>query len=252
MIQMLNGNSQLTLGERLCNVRQDAGLTQRELAERTGLTQTQICRIEMGGRLQQPSLSMLKVLAEGAQVALSELVNGTPLERLLVDEPLDEDSGQHVHYCPNPFCTRNKILSSEGRTYRVRWTSLERVRRQEFSQIDFCGHCGRRLVKVCPHCGKRIRKAPEYFCCRCGNQIHEGPSAETRTVLKELFGLCTEEYPPLMTAEESAPCRAPEEPTGPRPVNPPSPPGARPPSPKGEGLSAQGGAQTNAGKEQRG
>jgi transcriptional regulator with XRE-family HTH domain len=169
-----------TIGERVAELRQKAGLTQSELAARIGVTQGYISRLETGGKLQQMNPHLLEAIIEGLEVEKGEALRGTHMERLVLDEVIDEDSGQHMHYCPNPFCSRNEIRRTPVRTYAIAWKSAERVSRPEFAQVEFCGHCGTRLVKVCPHCGKRIRKAPEYFCCRCGRQIHDRPNGPER------------------------------------------------------------------------
>jgi transcriptional regulator with XRE-family HTH domain len=59
------------LGIRLRNVRLRKGLTQRELAERSGMPGTHISRIENGHRL--PSLETLERLTGALQVPLSDL-----------------------------------------------------------------------------------------------------------------------------------------------------------------------------------
>ena len=207
MVQITDRKGLVTFGERLAEAREEAGMTQRELADRTGLSQTQISRMESGGRLQRPSPSMVKILAESMDLSLVELVSRTPLKPMILelDEPMDEDSGHHLHYCPNPFCSRNQIKASPVRTYTILWKSAERVMRAEFAQVEFCGHCGTKLIRCCPHCGKRIRQAPEYFCCRCGRQIHDRPTALERRILAELHGRCDQSFPPLLGGDGDDP-----------------------------------------------
>lgn len=52
----------------MIDARNKEGLTQKELSERTGITQADISRIENGTR--NPSLAMLKRLAEGLGMRL--------------------------------------------------------------------------------------------------------------------------------------------------------------------------------------
>lgn len=52
----------------MIDARKDLNLTQKELSERTGITQADISRIENGTR--NPSLNMMKRLAEGMGMVL--------------------------------------------------------------------------------------------------------------------------------------------------------------------------------------
>ena len=52
----------------LFNARINAGMTQMQLAERTGISQADICRLEKGTR--NPSLKLLKRLAEAMDSTL--------------------------------------------------------------------------------------------------------------------------------------------------------------------------------------
>lgn len=52
----------------LLNARINAGMTQMQLAERTGISQADICRLEKGTR--NPSLKLLKRLAEAMDSTL--------------------------------------------------------------------------------------------------------------------------------------------------------------------------------------
>ncbi|CRI66916.1 Uncharacterized HTH-type transcriptional regulator y4dJ [Thiocapsa sp. KS1] len=56
--------------------RVSAGLSQDELAERTGLSQTWISRLELGSA--NPTVSTLTILAEGLQIGLHELFDEPP------------------------------------------------------------------------------------------------------------------------------------------------------------------------------
>nr|WP_256062152.1 helix-turn-helix transcriptional regulator [Streptomyces sp. ScaeMP-e83] len=60
------------IGRRLRALREDRGLTQMQLAERTGLDHKTVHRIEYA--MSDPSLSMLLRLAAALDVELAELV----------------------------------------------------------------------------------------------------------------------------------------------------------------------------------
>lgn len=64
----------------MINARKELNLTQKELSERTGITQGDISRIENGTR--NPSLEMLKRLAKGMGMKLKlEFIPETQLKR---------------------------------------------------------------------------------------------------------------------------------------------------------------------------
>ena len=61
------------LGHMLKALRERKGLTQVELAEKAGVTQSYLARLEAGER-ENPSLDVLKRLAEALGVPLSKLL----------------------------------------------------------------------------------------------------------------------------------------------------------------------------------
>ena len=63
----------------MINARINQNITQKELAERTGITQADISRIENGTR--NPSLSMVKKLADGLGMKLKLEFVSTPAKR---------------------------------------------------------------------------------------------------------------------------------------------------------------------------
>jgi ribosome-binding protein aMBF1 (putative translation factor) len=65
------------LGEAVRQRREELGLTQAELAERTGLKQPAVARFEAGGTM--PTIPMLERLAEALEVRLN--VQFQPLQR---------------------------------------------------------------------------------------------------------------------------------------------------------------------------
>ncbi len=66
-------DSKKILGERIRNLRKDAGLSQEDLAELTGFHRTYIGMIERGER--NPSLDNLVKFAKAFRITLSELFN---------------------------------------------------------------------------------------------------------------------------------------------------------------------------------
>ena len=56
------------IGENIKSIRKEKKITQKELAERTGINQADISKLENGTR--NPSLKMLKRLAAGMGMAL--------------------------------------------------------------------------------------------------------------------------------------------------------------------------------------
>ena len=67
MGMMLDG-----IGERIRHLRQGAGLSQRELAHLTGMTQPSLCRVEAGQM--ELRISGLIALAEALEVCTAELI----------------------------------------------------------------------------------------------------------------------------------------------------------------------------------
>lgn len=60
-------------GQRLVQLRQEAGLTQEELAARTGLHQTAISQIERG-EVVSPKVSTMRALARGFDMDLATFI----------------------------------------------------------------------------------------------------------------------------------------------------------------------------------
>lgn len=64
----------LTLGGRITGFRRDAGLSQRELAKKSGVAQSTISAAERGKRT--PDLDTLRALAASMGVTALDLLNG--------------------------------------------------------------------------------------------------------------------------------------------------------------------------------
>lgn len=64
------------LGRQIVRIRGRKGMTQKELAERAGVTESRLCRWERGCHL--PSLPQLLAIARALDTGLDELVLGKP------------------------------------------------------------------------------------------------------------------------------------------------------------------------------
>ncbi|MFB1487752.1 MULTISPECIES: helix-turn-helix transcriptional regulator [unclassified Thiocapsa] len=65
-----------TLARNLRKLRVSAGLSQDDLAERTGLSQTWISRLESGGA--NPTIETLSSIAEALEIRVHDLFNDQP------------------------------------------------------------------------------------------------------------------------------------------------------------------------------
>lgn len=63
----------MSIGERLKAAREKAGITQRQLAEKIGVTQKDICRWEKGERT--PSLIRFSELCKSLDVSADKILN---------------------------------------------------------------------------------------------------------------------------------------------------------------------------------
>ena len=73
--EKLKGERDLTMS--LINARQNAGLTQKELSKKTGISQADISRLENGSR--NPSIALLQRIADALNLSLRiEMIPRTP------------------------------------------------------------------------------------------------------------------------------------------------------------------------------
>ncbi|MEV7460811.1 helix-turn-helix domain-containing protein [Streptomyces rubiginosohelvolus] len=114
------------VGPRLRELRRRHGMTLAELAERTGINESTLSRLEGGTR--KPTLEMLLPLAEVHAVPLDELVGaprtGDPRIHLrpvtrdgLTYVPLSRPGGVQAHkllICPSPAGTEPTLRTHEG------------------------------------------------------------------------------------------------------------------------------------------
>lgn len=64
----------MTIGEKIRDVRKQKGLTQKELADRIGISYVNISRIETGDR--NPSYRVIEIIADAMGVSVSRLTAG--------------------------------------------------------------------------------------------------------------------------------------------------------------------------------
>lgn len=86
---------QVSVSANVVQARQAAGLSQRDLIERTGLSQSVISRIETGAR--GPKMDELIALAGATGSTLAEITGDSPVrQRLLCAARADQGSGMHL------------------------------------------------------------------------------------------------------------------------------------------------------------
>lgn len=77
----------VTIGKYLADLRAEKGISQRELAEKSGISNTEISRLESGKRV-NPSPATLKAIAEAFGVEYSDLMKAAGY----IEEVHEEDS----------------------------------------------------------------------------------------------------------------------------------------------------------------
>lgn len=164
------------------DLRKDHHLSQAELAEKVGVSQSTISRIEKGDL--EPDLRVLSKIARELGITVKDMISKETVAEILGQQ------GQESFYafCPNPFCDLNKLDKKNG-SPRVSWSSGNRYASWQFNEINYCAHCGTDLVKECPSCGRQFEEPNTRFCVTCGIQITDRPTEEEwekiRAILNE-------------------------------------------------------------------
>ena len=153
-------------GKNIKNARKKAGLTQKELAEESGVAKVTIQQYETGKR--QPRLEQLSMLAEAMQVHMDELLGTKPLpsravvinegfpcecietedgaeiERMAAFFILDELGYKMVNdpriddmVCEDAANQRILYDCRDNKAYSVTWDELEKVRENVISYAKF-------------------------------------------------------------------------------------------------------------------
>jgi transcriptional regulator with XRE-family HTH domain len=162
-------------------LRRQRKLSQLGLAQEAGVSQATISRLEKGERA--PNLQVLAKIARALGVPIREIVEVAALEHLLVDEA----PASVYAVCPNPFCERNQLTTSQEGKPRVIFSSGQSYPIDRREEVNFCAQCGTALAKECPSCGKLLQEKSAKFCVRCGTKIYERPTAEEWAKIEEIL-----------------------------------------------------------------
>ena len=151
-------------GEKLSESRKAANLTQAQLAEKVGVSQTTISRLE-ATKTYTGDVGVVAKLARFFKTPLKELM--PYLQSGMIGDTF-------FAFCPNPFCSENTLDESEG----LQWTSFREFPASDFADVNFCPGCGTALCKECPSCQRKFDKKFTLFCIRCGTRVCDRPTAE--------------------------------------------------------------------------
>jgi DNA-binding XRE family transcriptional regulator len=162
--------------------RQAAGLTQRELAECVGISQTTVSRVEAGQRIASLRPETIEAISKEVNTPIMELIAGSPMGYLADQRPLTE----FRVYCPNLVCLSNQELTKDGTGT---WTHVRAYGypSSKWEQIEYCDLCKHKLVKQCPKCGQPIIGAESFFCARCGRKLRDQVTEETIAKWKKRY-----------------------------------------------------------------
>lgn len=130
----------MNIGQRIKEARKNAGLTQRELAEKSGTATGTIQQYELGKR--QPRLEQLRAIAAALGVQVVDLLgpyDGPPLPGLVDGDSMEEV--EPFHYSPN-------LLPSEFNEFERFIESLGYYTRMDGDNYRL--HKGRASVVVTP------------------------------------------------------------------------------------------------------
>ncbi|MBL8875266.1 MAG: helix-turn-helix domain-containing protein [Phycisphaerae bacterium] len=169
-------------GSRIQRLRKDRELSQADLANKAGISQAAISRIENSDEL--PSdIRVLSKLARVLGVALEDLTDGTSVE---LQDPRPAGDGFWA-FCPNPFCEKNQISRSTTDQVAVKYLTYRQYPAEEFVNINFCPGCGTDLIKECAECKRRIDNAYAKYCTRCGSKVTNRPTKEEWKKIEQLL-----------------------------------------------------------------
>ncbi|MGD8813792.1 MAG: helix-turn-helix domain-containing protein [Anaerolineales bacterium] len=164
----------------IADKRKELKLSQEELAQMVGVSQATISRIEKGEYA--PSLQMLIKIARALNIDIREAIP----EGLMNDVSTHEDMNTFMTICPNPLCDSNDFYREDGKDF-VLWKSWQQHGIDQFEEINFCEVCGIDLIKGCPSCGRKLEKKGARFCITCGTNLHNRPTPEEWTEIREIL-----------------------------------------------------------------
>lgn len=167
-----NESESMPVGKRIKELRDQRGWAQKKLADRSGLAQAHISKIENGELKTTPTRETLLKLARAFEEPLATIIEGTDCECLL------ELTGR-ILICPNTHCPeaeREIIRGPDGEPTGIRFSKPRIVPavNEEGEENRFCDACGTQLLGKCPNfeCGRRIQSANPY-CPGCGQPLYE-------------------------------------------------------------------------------
>jgi transcriptional regulator with XRE-family HTH domain len=166
------------IGEKIKKVREQKGLSQAELAKRVGIGQSYVSKIENQAVKALPP-QLVEDLARAFNINIVELLDETSYATEKIAY-LKEGIG----YCPNTSCVGSNITAIElARIDAVEvgmpeamlgipdWEPYKTpVIDEDGEPINFCIHCGTKLVSECLNCGRKIRP-PSRHCPGCGEAV---------------------------------------------------------------------------------
>lgn len=181
-----------TIGQRVKDLREEKGMTQKELTGRAGdLSASYIANLE-NGEIKRPGGAKLNMIARGLETSLDELVDGTDA-KAAVDE---EEQAKARAWCLNEHCPKAIVdvepadpkdrygkRKMQGGEYIYAWTDeglWHGVRRyasfpafdQSGEPVNYCPGCGRLLMQRCPSCERLIENSAQMYCMGCGTDLH--------------------------------------------------------------------------------
>jgi transcriptional regulator with XRE-family HTH domain len=136
--------------------REELGLTQAQLAECAGIGQPYVSKIE-SGTIKSPSLSTIKSLAEALEIDVEDLWDTASYF------PDDVEIG----YCTNEDCPGAEWVQNGNY---IDWTPYKTALRDDEGLIEFCFHCGKKLLRECANCGRTMKRVYQY-CPGCGCEL---------------------------------------------------------------------------------
>ena len=152
--------SEAPLSRRLRDARRDKGLTQAEVAARTGCLQSQVSMLE-AGQPNKVARETLEKIASLLEVELPAVVDA--VAPVMIDSPVFAHA-----FCPQPDCPSNKPYVVGGELFF--WPSQQPGAPRPGHR---CAWCGEVLAFVCPKCGAA---AGTGACCReCGTPFVAPP-----------------------------------------------------------------------------
>jgi transcriptional regulator with XRE-family HTH domain len=153
-------------GDKLTALRKEANLSQAQVAEKVGISQTTISRLE-STKVYSGDVAVVAKLARLFKVPLKELL--PYLQAGVIGDTF-------FAVCPNPDCEDNSEFPNQ-----VTWASFREYPSSDFSEINFCPTCGTALCKECPSCQRRFDKKFTLFCVRCGARVIDNPTGQGKS-----------------------------------------------------------------------